>query len=158
MRPHRICTIVGSLADGVVGASPRGAFPDRCWKWHCACRYLYPTESDGEALLLSETALTMHHLTPERNSLLYYLAIHHLAFATIFADERRRWSASVVLKRLRENGSADLVRAIALYRPQATWAIADADAPAAWSAAAVDKVIGLDDEQRLRLVSELTAA
>ena len=125
---------------------------------HCACRYLHPTESDGEALLLYETALTMHHLTPERNSLLYYLAIHHLAFATIFADERRRWSASVVLKRLRENGSAEVVSAIALYRPQATWAIADADAPAAWSAAAVAKVIGLDDEQRLRLASELTAA
>jgi hypothetical protein len=118
-------------------------------------RYLYPTESDGEVLSLYEAALTTHHLDPEKNFLIYHLAVHHLAFATIFADESRRWSAGVMLKRLGDNGSAELVRAIASYRPQATWNIAGADMPSAWSE---NRVLQLDDEQRLRLATEMAAA
>ena len=64
-------------------------------------RYMHPLESNRKVLGLMESALRGGRLTAENNSVLFSIAVHHVA-GHVFDDSVSEWKRMQVLERLQQ--------------------------------------------------------
>jgi hypothetical protein len=79
--------------------------------------HLEPAESSKRVLTLMEEALRLGHLTPAKNRLVFWIAVHHVAAWAFGAEEE--WLRAQLLKRLKHSCPAVLALVAAYsYRPE----------------------------------------